>query len=247
MDEEYFINEQETKEGYEKMLKVIKRLINDSKLCLDNSRYSASVSLSILTLEETAKADFFRLKIKESKGITKKEWKDLTAGGDSHIKKLNWFLDKKEKGLERWTEEDIASLHEVNSFLGFGVNNNKEDMKKEIELFRMVVAKFNIIKQSCFYTSWNINYHEWKYFDSMFPDKIKIVMANYLFIESKRNFLSLQFAKVLPDKKFVDYTQEDWDRARNSNIRKEIEKTYTEGNKKLKDFGLLINALYSLN
>ncbi len=245
----YFINEQETKEGFQKIVKVVKRLINDSKLCLENGRYSASVSLSILALEETAKADFFRVKLNEKKGITKKEWEDLTAGGKSHIIKLNWFLDKKEKKIEKWTDEDIEVLDKLSAEFGFySHHGNKEETRKQIKLLKAFTQKYNIIKQSCFYTNWNNKEHKWVYFDTLFPDKIKILIANALFLESKRGFLMLQFAKELPLKKFSDYTDEDWQKAYNSNIRIEITKTYQEINRKvIKDFELFTTAINRLD
>ena len=243
-----YISFSDVKEGFKKNMKVIKRLLRDAKLCYDKNFYSATVALSILTLEEIAKADFMRRKIKAEKGILRKEWKELTSGRGSHLVKLSLALQFKEKHSERWSEEGVQYLNEMSQKAELPIYyRNKNEIKKEIALFKSIVPKFNILKQLCFYTSWNEKKKEWIYFENKFSDLIQKILTDFLFFEANKQYWNLKFALELPTKLFVDFTNECWEKIKKSEVRKELVKTWMLFNKKIgSNFPLLVNTLQNL-
>jgi len=229
-----YITFEEAKEGYKKMMKVVKRLLGDAELNLENGRYSSSLSLTILALEELAKADYFRLKIGEKKGLTKSEWNKLTLGG-SHDFKLNYFLDRKKVRVEKMTDENVRELSQLAVKFGVPITyNNKDELKLEIEMFKKIIAKFNLIKQECFYTNWDAKNRKWNYFESRFSDKVKLAISEYLFLEAKKDYYNEKFALELPAKPFQAFNSEDWVKVEKSENRIELAKAHQKLMKKVR-------------
>lgn len=246
--ETYLINEKETKEGYRRILKIIHRLLSDSELCKKQGRFATSVALSILTLEENAKADFFRRKTNDGLGVTKKEWEKLTRNkGKSHNFKLHWHLDNKEKSIEKWNQNDINALNAVNARLGLYKNSTgKKELESEIVLFKKIIPKFNAIKQSCFYTTWSKD-EKWKYFDNIFSDKLKVLIADFFFFEAKKQYLYLILRKKTPKKQFRHFSKDDWKTMIDAKELQEVKKINKQISKTVsKQFDLIIQAIMSI-
>lgn len=241
-----FINPNEAGEGYDKIIKVVKRLLKNSHGHLKIGEYSNSIPLSILALEETAKADYLHMANKNNKGISRKEWENLTSGGKSHITKLMYMTDKRAKSLERWSEDDIQAMNYYNSKIGFvSKYPNKSAIKQETEFFRKIIPKLKNLKEDCFYTSWIHEERKWNYFDRRFPENIKKFLATYLYFEARKGyFLQLLWFDFPRKKMLKDYSEDEWSKIMNSPNRKEVISSQNELIKCVRGkYELLINAL----
>lgn len=124
------------------------------------------------------------------------------------------------------------------------VHFDKNLIKQEIDIAKKLVKNFNKIKQECFYLDWNVKKREWRYFDTTFKDQIKNILCDFLFLEARRQYLASQLGQLLPKKPFSDYTDEDWEKGKNSEIRKQFNATTETLNKKMKSkFPLLYQLL----
>ena len=97
--DEILIPPEKLKDGFEKQSEQIELLLESSEILLKNEKYSHSLSFSILAHEEVAKLRTIRQHLLQNKGITRKEWIDLTKGG-SHKEKLIKHSKDKKKHLE---------------------------------------------------------------------------------------------------------------------------------------------------
>ncbi|NIP61462.1 MAG: AbiV family abortive infection protein, partial [Nitrosopumilaceae archaeon] len=208
------------KEGFTQCHSVIKRLLNDAELNLKNGRYSSSIALSILAIEELAKSDLLRSKIIRDEELTYEEWDKLTFGKKAHLLKLNWYPTKrKEKLLNRWSDLDIQALNEANKKLGFPNNfANRDSLFKEIELSEKVNPKLNQIKQDCFYLKWDKKNSNWTTFEKKFSDKVKKAIATWLVTIVRHDSLLQQYFFEYPKKPVKDWTDEDWCRLTRSKL-----------------------------
>lgn len=246
IEPEDYITIQEVKEGFVVINKIIKKLIKDSELCLKNQSYSTCIALAILALEEIAKANFFSEKIKDKKGIKKNEWHKLSRHG-AHDFKLNYAIKlKEERYLGEQPSPDLNSLNIANEKLGLIVSkiSNKSEIKQDVEVAKKMIRHFNTVKKLCFYADWNAKHRKWSYFDGRFKDKISTMLAEFLIFEAKKQILAIQLSLTIPDKPFHDYSEEEWNLARNSPISKELAKITSDWEKKSKqNFGSLYQIL----
>lgn len=121
-------------------LKNANRLTDDSTLAFDNERYSTSISLSVLALEEMGKVYLLLDATKNNRSITKKIWHDEF---ESHIKKLQ----------------------SLPNYLSTFVENQSTTSKKELERFTIFLKLLSQKKLESFYVDWNATENNWFYFD----------------------------------------------------------------------------------
>lgn len=235
-------NNDEVKEGFEKCHKIINRLLNDSELLLKNGRFSSAASLAILASEEVGKGEFLRKKVRNNEGLTKKEWREISFGGKSHLAKLQALLDTKLELEKEYSSKGKAShLPKTLSKLGIQVNS---DVKSETEytkyLFEKIFPAFNLVKQDCFYLNWDGRAKKWMYFDNRFDEKTKKEIVNFLIKETRHNSLIQKLMFGLPNKSFNEFVAEDWQKFYGSSeypimqeIRRELLSTEHEITKKI--------------
>ena len=242
-----FMTLEEAKDGYDRIMKLVKHSIDNSHNFLKEGKYSSSIPTSILALEEIAKAEFLRRSVHNAQQIDIREWIQLTMrGGSSHVNKLLYDVHKREKSLERWSENDIQALNAINKKLGLmTVHSNKESVKTDNEFFKKILPKLKDLKEDCFYSSWDDVNRKWNYFDRRFPDKVKSIMTRYLFLTAKRGYFLLKFKNEMESKKqFKDYTDADWDRLSKSENRLEVIKLEQELSKIFSSsFDLIVASL----
>ena len=241
-----FMTVEEAKEGRKIILKIIKRLVDSSFEFLNVGRYSTSIPLSILALEELAKADLLRRAIKDDRDITVNEWSRLTSwGGKSHVHKLIWMLEKKEEGLQRWTENDVQIMNQINRNFGITLSYpDKKSMQEDVVMFKNLVPKLKDLKEDCLYSNWDPRERRWNYFDRRFTEDVKSLLASYLYLEARKEFFLQKMWSDISDKKFKDYTNEDWKKLEGSTNRKEAYKIMEDTMKKIgTNMDLIVSAL----
>lgn len=219
-----FISFEDIKEGYKKCHKVIHRLVSDAELALENGRFSNAVSQAILAHEELGKAEYFRLKMKEKKGLTQKEWKEISFGGKSHLNKIKALMDTKLKIIEEsYSRRDPTGPAKAVAMHGFEVSNNiDEEALYAHRLFDTILPTLNLVKQDCFYLNWNEDGKKWIYFESRFSEKIKKAIAIFVISQTKHSLYLQKYMTELPDKLFNEYSDEDWKKAKNSETHKKV-------------------------
>ena len=237
---------EEAKEGQKRIMKMANRLLNSSQKFLKEGQFSISIPLTILAFEELAKVDFLRIRIRDNQEISFKDWNNLTFGKGAHFLKLKWTLKKKSKKLEKWTEEDIQSLNFVNQKLGLNVQyKNKNAIQKDVDLFLPLIPKFKVLKEDCLYVNWDKSIRKWTYFDRRFTENVKQLIANYLYLEARREFFIQKLAEDMPNYIFARFTDDDWSKLEKSKNRLEIIKIQNEISKvitgKLEIFKSAIN------
>lgn len=121
-------------------LKNANRLTDDSTLAFDNGRYSTSISLSVLALEEMGKVYLLLDATSNNRSITKKIWNDEF---ESHTKKLQ----------------------SLPNYLSTFVENQSTTSKKELERFMLFLKLLSKKKLESFYVDWNATKNNWFYFD----------------------------------------------------------------------------------
>lgn len=207
-----FANVDEVKDGFEKCHKIINRLLSDAELLLKNGRFSSAVSLAILASEEVGKGEFLRKKALDCEGLTKKEWREISFGGKSHLAKLRAIADTKmELDKEYSAKGKATQLPKTLSKLGIQSNPNvAEEIQYTKYLFEKIFPAFNLVKQDCFYLNWNGKSKKWIYFENRFDDKTKKEFANFLIKETRHNVFIQKLMFRLPDKPFKEFTPEDW-------------------------------------
>ena len=149
-----FIPEKFLKEGFKKQVQHIENLIESSQLLYDSKKNSSSLSFAILALEEIAKLRLIREHVMENQGISKNGWYEMKKGG-SHKMKLTKPSEQRKKLLEEMGEEKYKIIEEFKKNTGNPlVGLSYSEMKKATERYKMM-AKFDKIKQGCFYLDWD--------------------------------------------------------------------------------------------
>ena len=237
---------EEATNGHKIILKIGKRLLDSSFIFFENGRYSSSIPLSILAMEELAKADFLRRSVFEYKEVNRNRWYNLTSrGGKSHIHKLTYAVDEKEKALQKWTETTIKELNEVSKKLDMhSFSRNKDSVSVEIKLFQKILPKLKNLKEDCLYSSWNVKERKWDYFDRRFTDDVKSILARFLFLSAKKRYHVEKFYFDMLDKDFENYSEEEWEKLNESENRQELSKVQKELSKRITpNLGLIVTAL----
>lgn len=129
-------------------------LLTDAKVLFENNRFSASISLSILALEEVMKLTFIIKHLEKHEDIKLDQWVNYTRGG-SHENKLVAVHLKPLEQLHKVTEFEYLQFIENEKKLGskqqFSHDFNK--IKEPSQLILDRLKKLNKIKKACWYLS----------------------------------------------------------------------------------------------
>lgn len=140
-------------EGFDKCARHIENLIDSSELL--HKRYIASIPLSILAFEETAKLQFIQEHLKSGKDIEIDEWKNLTHSNKTHNLKSTRIYDKSIQSMNEIPEEEYLIHAYINKNLGLVSDPlTHEEAKKPKENVLRVLRSYNKIKQDCLYLDW---------------------------------------------------------------------------------------------
>ncbi len=164
-------------DGFEKCKRHIEELLKSSESLYNEKHYANSLAIAILAIEENAKLKVILNCILEKRGISKKEWYEITGRG-SHEKKLIKNVEDRQKELRDLTYETYLDEVERSLELGFDISSSKSfEQLKYQALFDVneQVKKFNLLKQDCFYLNWNGN--DWFSFITNAPKNIQEAFA----------------------------------------------------------------------
>lgn len=140
-------------EAFNKERKHIVGLLSDSKILFENKRFSTSISLSILALEEIRKLMMIREHIIKQEDVYRDEWAVYIKGG-SHEHKLSDVYLQPLQHLQKITDEEYKRFIENDKKLG---NKQKfsdlDRIKQPSQLMIIRLKKLNEIKKACWYLS----------------------------------------------------------------------------------------------
>src|SRR5690348_1832231 len=96
----------------------IDTLLRNSELLIKNKRYSASIPISILAIEELGKAEVLSVALSIKKPLPERIWNDLTRGGSAHIKKTTALILSRKLHLKNSTPEEDRQFDEYARKMG---------------------------------------------------------------------------------------------------------------------------------
>lgn len=173
-----FIPLKKLHEGFTKCQDHVSLLLEGSKLLYDYKKYSLSMPLSILALEECAKLSLFSKKVYGGKGISHEEWKSLTKGG-SHSTKLTKPLKDSRDELSEKGEQAYEIVASRQKNIGSIINFPPLDkMLSAYEKEENLIENLNKIKKLCLYVDWKEG--NWESFLSNFTTHQKKVFSSFL-------------------------------------------------------------------
>ena len=235
-----------TKVGLPMMIDHIDRLLKDSEFLIKKKRYSSSIPLSVLALEEIGKIHIISSIDKLEKPIVDKIWKDITRGGVAHIRKTTGIIFSREKYLEKFDPESEKYIDEM--MKAVGMKPIELQMAKiDNMLLKALFLRLEKIKQDCFYTDTDTN-GNWINFDTRFNKEDKKSIAYFLFTTALNMHTNQKFTSGLPQKPFKEYSDAD-KKIMKSRYRKEVNSILKKNDtKKIGHFVdramLLINNTY---
>lgn len=194
------------KVGLWTIIKHTDNLLNDSKLLLKKKKYTASVPLSILAIEEVGKTHILSQLIKIQKPLSDKIWNEITRGGVAHVTKTTSLILSRKHYLESNPENETI-VDELMQYAGMPKSDIRS-AKIENMLMKATFLRLEKLKHDCFYTNIDIN-KNWIDFDIRFKTYEKKAIANYLYIIALRLHINQKFTLSLPQKPLKDYTEED--------------------------------------
>lgn len=222
------------------IIKNTDRLLLDSELLLKKKRYSASVPLSILAIEESGKVLFLSSLIQLKKPLSEKFWNEVTKGGISHVKKTTGLIFARTKYLENRNDED-SILDETLKNAGIKLTELKR-AKIDNMIMKATFLRLEKLKHDCLYTDMDKN-KNWKDFDSRFNSYEKKAIATYLYILSLRQHVLQKFSLSIPQKPFVEYTINEKKMLKTKwkkEVKSIMKKTDTRELGRLTDHGILL-------
>jgi AbiV family abortive infection protein len=153
--DEILVPKDKLSDGFEKSKNHVEFLLESSKILYDKKKYSLSIPILVLALEECYKMRFILDHITKDVGITKSEWDDITKGRDVHKSKLKKVYSEPKKEIEEHGEENYKI---ISSFMAkMGDKTIWKSYPESIEISQYVeerLAKLDVIKQDCFYLGW---------------------------------------------------------------------------------------------
>jgi len=141
------------KDGLDKDVRHIASLLEASEILYESKKFSESLPLSILALEEVTKLKTIRDHYIKKMGITNKEWFDLKKGG-SHKKKLTQPSEERKKRLHEMGEERFEVARQLKQMIGDPLGNLSYEQMKNASKGYLNMGKLDKIKQDCFYLDW---------------------------------------------------------------------------------------------
>jgi AbiV family abortive infection protein len=196
-----------TKIGIQICMDHIDIFLKDSKLLIKKKRYSASVRLSILAIEEICKVHIMSESISLQKPLSDKIWEEITTAGRAHVMKVASLIHSRKLHLANITPESDRRFDEFMHSIGISIGDKKSSQTHN-KILKILFLRLETLKQDCFYTGLDEN-KNWINFDNRFSDKIKKAIAVCFFIIALRMHSSLKFSLSLPRKSFDKYSVEE--------------------------------------
>lgn len=172
-------------EGIEKGMVQSKLLLDSSKILLDKKKFVTSISLSILSKEESAKVLTFRDFLKKNKPIDSTAWKELT---NHKIKSALPFL-RAWKNLRKMSEKDRRKVQEA--FQNDGIDQiNWSDLDQSFNIkYVQLLESLDFLKQDCQFINW-IN-DDWFSILNNYGKKLQNDFANTFYYEALEDYYLL--------------------------------------------------------
>ena len=190
--------------GFNYCQRHIDELLKSSNSLYDKNHYSSSLAITILAVEENSKLNLILKCIIEKRGITKKEWIEITGRG-SHNNKLIKNMEERRRELLSLTYDDYLREVDRSRELGFDVSSSKSfEVLKAQSLMNVTeqIKKFNLVKQDCFYLNWNGK--DWYSFITHAPKNIQKAFA-YVNLQIATN----EWANIVLKHKYLDKSWSD--------------------------------------
>lgn len=216
------------------------QLLKDSELLLKKKRYSTSIPLSIIAIEEVGKSNFLESLIKLKKPITNKFWKEITRGGIAHVKKTTSLILAEKNFLDSLSQKQNLEGNRIMEKMGIPVTDNKM-LKIGNMLRKATYLRLESLKHDCLYV--NRDGKTWTNFSNRFTTHEQLSIAHYLFIIALRTHTSHKFSLSIPQKPFKEYSKEDIKKSKskwNKESKPIMKKTYTKKLGRLIDHGMLL-------
>jgi AbiV family abortive infection protein len=190
---DFLIPQENLRSGIKIAIHYSAKLITTSGKLFNEKEYQSSIPFAILAYEEGAKANWLLKHLEKEKGITQKEWQTL----QHHKFKL---IELEKYNLEMI---DDMSEAEMEIYLNFQKEQDKEiaekskddALKKRKDLLE-VLAKFEKIKESCFYSDWDSGEKKWKAF-GMIPKEDQYAISYAIIYLADNLLLRIIFMRDL--------------------------------------------------
>jgi len=156
----------------------VELLLESSKLLHDSKKYSLSIPLSILALEECAKLNLFSRKVYQKRGVSQEEWSSLSKGG-SHDTKLTRPLTDSKKELLQKGEKGFQIVKARQQKLGSVIKyTSLDEIVSAYAEEANTIKVLNKIKKLCLYVDWKEG--NWQSLVSNFTTRQKKILSRYL-------------------------------------------------------------------
>jgi len=147
------IPSEKLKDGLKKEANHIESLLEASQILYYKKKYSLSLPLSVLALEEVTKLRMIRDNYLQNNGITTKEWFDMKKGG-SHKVKLTKPSSERKKRLYEMGEPTFEAARKLKTMINDPLKHITYSKMKEFTKDGSPMEKLDKIKQDCFYLDW---------------------------------------------------------------------------------------------
>lgn len=192
--------------GLSVILEHIDQLLKDSELLIKKKRYSSSISLSIIAIEEMGKANVVELSLKLKKPLSDEIWNEITKGGIAHVKKTTSLILQEKIHLDALSSKQEPEIEKMMKKLGIPLTDNK--MLKIINMLRKATyLRLENLKHDCLYI--NRNEKSWISFTNRFSTYEQSAIAYYLFINTLRIYTQYKFSLTIPQKSITEYSKAD--------------------------------------
>lgn len=182
------------KEGFEIGVNHIQKMLDASKILFDAERYTMSISLAILSLEEITKISEISEHIRAKKAISNTKWSKLTQSGSHNTKLTKLFVDSQNKVIEMG-EKHHKKVQELSKKLGEIEHFDYQTLSGE-KIQMHLLKNLNIIKKECFYLDYKEN--NWKTFATTFKPKGQAILAEVLYYQNLGILLSIMLQHTTP-------------------------------------------------
>ena len=216
------------------------QLLKDSELLIRKKRYSASIPLSIIAIEEIGKSYFLESVIKSRKPVFDKIWDEITKGGGAHIKKTTSLILARKLYLDNITPEQNSDVDKMMKELGMEVTDTKQ-IKIENMLLKATFLRLENLKHDCLYINREKN-KKWINFTNRFKTYEQSAIANYLYIVALRLQTTNKFILKMPPKPFKEYSKNEIKNQKNlwkKEVKPIMKKTDSKRLSRLTDHGML--------
>ncbi len=168
-DSEWKISETELFKGSILALKNTDRLIHDASVSFDGRRYSITLTLAVLALEEFGKHLMLFEAIKKKRMINEKIWKNEFSHHETKLKAIPRILGD------------------------FSSHKNDEEVLRTNEKLKALLVSLKNEKLDAIYLDWDNEKHVWNNYDDL-PDEMRKEKASKT-LELAKRFLKIYIEK----------------------------------------------------